>query len=133
MTTWQEFTASKPELAAIGKRLFMLGPESGGFEGGLAYLATIRKDGGPRIHPISPALSKVGCMPSSSSSHPSDMICREMDAMRSMRFRIPSKRTLLTTKSSVSPAERHSLRIPNSGSEWRKRPAMTPRAESSLS
>ena len=36
--------------------MLQLGKEHGGYEGGLAYLATVRKDGGPRIHPISPVL-----------------------------------------------------------------------------
>ncbi len=45
MATWQEFTVAAPELAAFGtKRL----------EGKVAYLATIRADGGPRVHPVTP-------------------------------------------------------------------------------
>ncbi len=56
MATWEEFAKANPELAAHGKRTLQLGKEYGSFEGGLAYLATIRKDGGPRVHPISPVL-----------------------------------------------------------------------------
>ena len=56
MVPWQTFAESNPVLAAQGQRLLLLGAEYGDFLAGLAYLATIRPDGGPRIHPISPAL-----------------------------------------------------------------------------
>src|SRR5262245_24880270 len=56
MIPWQTFAESNPVLAAQGQRLLLLGAEYGDFLAGLAYLATIRPDGGPRIHPISPAL-----------------------------------------------------------------------------
>jgi hypothetical protein len=56
MATWETFAAAQPELAARGEQLLMLNnPEAPTFAG-LAYLATVRADGGPRIHPISPAL-----------------------------------------------------------------------------
>jgi len=52
MVPWMEFAASEPDLASAGERLlFQYGV-------GLAYLATIRDDGGPRLHPVSPVLSK---------------------------------------------------------------------------
>jgi hypothetical protein len=56
MAGWGEFAEAMPEMAERGKILMLLYPIDGGFEGGLAYLATIRRDGGPRIHPISPVL-----------------------------------------------------------------------------
>ena len=57
MVTWQEFTAAAPDLAGHGRRLLLLAqPNADGYAAGLAYLATVRKDGGPRIHPISPVL-----------------------------------------------------------------------------
>ncbi len=60
MATWEEFARAEPAMAAQGERLLLLGPPpepvEGGFAGGLAYLATVRRDGGPRIHPISPVL-----------------------------------------------------------------------------
>ena len=50
MITWKEFTEADPELASLGKRqIFQFGV-------GLAFLATIRKDGGPRVHPLCPVL-----------------------------------------------------------------------------
>jgi hypothetical protein len=60
MAAWRDFAASAPALAAEGERIFHLGPrfnnEPTDILGGLAYLATIRPDGWPRIHPISPVL-----------------------------------------------------------------------------
>lgn len=57
MTPWHTFAAGTSDLAVHGVRLLRLGTTAAGeFAGGLAYLATVRKDGGPRIHPISPAL-----------------------------------------------------------------------------
>jgi hypothetical protein len=51
MARWAEFEAAMPEMAAAGRALlFQHGP-------GLAYLATVRKDGGPRIHPICPVIA----------------------------------------------------------------------------
>jgi hypothetical protein len=50
MATWQEFESAAPEIAAAGlKLLFQFGP-------GLAFLATVRKDGAPRLHPICPTV-----------------------------------------------------------------------------
>jgi hypothetical protein len=45
---WHEFEEQAPELAALGAhRLYRYGP-------GLAFLGTVRGDGGPRIHPVCP-------------------------------------------------------------------------------
>lgn len=54
MVTWPEFTAAAPELAAaIRGLLYQYGP-------GLGYLATVRPDGGPRLHPVSPVITSGG-------------------------------------------------------------------------
>jgi Pyridoxamine 5'-phosphate oxidase len=45
MSSWSRFAADAPELAAFGKQRL---------EGRIAYLATIRLDGSPRLHPVSP-------------------------------------------------------------------------------
>ena len=43
---WSEFAEQAPKLAQRGReRLFQFGP-------GLAFLATVRGDGGPRLHPL---------------------------------------------------------------------------------
>jgi hypothetical protein len=52
MATWGEFGRLQPDLAADARDLFY----QRGF--GLAFLATVRKDGGPRLHPICPLLTE---------------------------------------------------------------------------
>ena len=55
MATWSEFRSQRPDLAVIGRDLFY---EYGGV--GLGFLATVRRDGGPRVHPICPILNDDG-------------------------------------------------------------------------
>jgi Pyridoxamine 5'-phosphate oxidase len=54
MKRWSEFAAAKPEMAEAGRALIYQ------FRVGLGYLATIRKDGGPRVHPVCPVLANDG-------------------------------------------------------------------------
>jgi len=54
MVTWGQFAVSNPELTATGERLIFQ------FGVGLAFLATIRADGAPRLHPLCPVLSNGG-------------------------------------------------------------------------
>ena len=51
MVAWKEFAAAAPELARVGRSLLNQ------FSVGLAFLATVRKDGAPRLHPVCPVLS----------------------------------------------------------------------------
>ncbi|MEV8518095.1 pyridoxamine 5'-phosphate oxidase [Dactylosporangium sp. NPDC051484] len=54
MASWADFAAAEPELAtAIRTLVCQYGP-------GLGYLATVRPDGGPRIHPVSPVITDEG-------------------------------------------------------------------------
>ena len=54
MASWSDFAAAEPTLAAgIRALLQQYGP-------GLAYLATVRPDGGPRVHPVSPVITPEG-------------------------------------------------------------------------
>ncbi len=50
--TWQEFTRATPKIAGEGNRLLH---QFGGI--GLAFIATTRKDGGPRLHPCCPLIA----------------------------------------------------------------------------
>ena len=50
MLTWKGFVEVRPDLAASGRRLLYQ------YGVGLAFLATVRKDGGPRLHPVCPIL-----------------------------------------------------------------------------
>ena len=51
MVTWKEFASAEPELAETGRSLLYQ------FRVGLAFLATVRKTGAPRLHPVCPVLS----------------------------------------------------------------------------
>ena len=54
MASWSDFAAADPSMAAgIRALLQQYGPAMG-------YLATIRRDGGPRVHPVSPVLTDDG-------------------------------------------------------------------------
>jgi len=54
---WSEFEAREPDLAATSRRLlYPIGPTGPG----LGFLATTRADGGPRVHPVCPALFAGG-------------------------------------------------------------------------
>ncbi|WP_432983357.1 pyridoxamine 5'-phosphate oxidase family protein [Dactylosporangium sp. CA-233914] len=54
MATWADFATAEPSLAsAIRTLVCQYGP-------GLGYLATVRPDGGPRIHPVSPVITDEG-------------------------------------------------------------------------
>lgn len=50
MATWADFERDVPRMAAAGRGLLYQ------FGIGLGYLATVRRDGGPRLHPICPVL-----------------------------------------------------------------------------
>lgn len=51
---WGEFEKIRPDLASAGQRLFY----QHGL--GLGFLATVRPDGGPRVHPMCPILTPDG-------------------------------------------------------------------------
>jgi hypothetical protein len=52
MHSWADFAAEAPHLEAFGRRRL---------ERRIAYLATIRADGSPRVHPVSPFIGD-GCL-----------------------------------------------------------------------
>ena len=54
MITWTEFERYQPVLADAGRRQYYQ------FGIGLAFLATIRPDGGPRVHPVCPVIGPAG-------------------------------------------------------------------------
>jgi len=54
MITWTEFERQQPALADAGRRqIYQIGI-------GLAFLATVLPDGGPRVHPVCPVLNDAG-------------------------------------------------------------------------
>ncbi len=52
--TWGGFVRERPDLAEAGRGLLYQ------FGVGLAFLATVRRDGGPRVHPMCPLLTDDG-------------------------------------------------------------------------
>ena len=48
--SWQDFALAEPELSAFGEARLKSGPP--------AYLATVRADGMPRVHPVTPILGE---------------------------------------------------------------------------
>lgn len=54
MASWSAFAVAEPDLAAAIRALLQqYGP-------GMGYLATVRADGGPRVHPVSPVITDEG-------------------------------------------------------------------------
>ncbi len=51
MATWASFEAAAPRLAATGRQFFYM------YGVGMGFLATVRGDGGPRVHPICPIIT----------------------------------------------------------------------------
>ena len=54
MVTWAEFAAAAPELAEAVRDLVHQ------FGQGFGFLATVRRDGAPRVHPVSPVITDDG-------------------------------------------------------------------------
>lgn len=48
MESWSALEESEPDIARYGRSIFT--------RYGIAYLATVRADGGPRVHPVTPAI-----------------------------------------------------------------------------
>ncbi len=56
MASWTAFAAAAPALAEIGRsHLYQ-------WDLGLGFLATVRPDGGPRVHPVCPAVGNDGLL-----------------------------------------------------------------------
>jgi hypothetical protein len=54
MASWSEFAAAQPGLALAIRDLVHH------YGSGFGYLATVRADGGPRVHPVSPVITDEG-------------------------------------------------------------------------
>ena len=52
MVTWKGFAAASPDLAETGRALLTQ------FSVRLEFLATVRGEGAPRLHPVCPVLSR---------------------------------------------------------------------------
>lgn len=54
MLTWKRFSEVRPDLAEAGRDMLYQ------FGVGLAFLGTVRLDGGPRLHPMCPVITDGG-------------------------------------------------------------------------
>lgn len=52
MTSWEQFATTEPEMAKVLRHLLGWIP--------IAYLATVRRDGSPRVHPFCPIFAEDG-------------------------------------------------------------------------
>lgn len=73
MASWREFETAAPEIAAAGRALLE--------KHNLAYLATIRRDGAPRLHPVCPFVLDGRLLVSTPASSP-----KSRDQMRDPRY-----------------------------------------------
>jgi len=56
MASWSDLATARPELEARARDLYLIEQPDAPGPAGLGYLATVRADGGPRVHPVSPAV-----------------------------------------------------------------------------
>ena len=102
MATWREFAAADPEMAAIGQGLLE--------QHQLAYLATVRADGAPRLHPVSPQIidgSLYVCTPRSSPKARDQMrdgryVLHLLPGKDDEEFRIRGRARLLTDADEIA-------------------------------
>lgn len=78
MVSWSEFARQAPEIAEAGRKLI----HQHGI--GLAFLATVRKDGAPRMHPVCPTVFEGGLYALIGPSH------KRHDLIRDGRFALHS-------------------------------------------
>ena len=56
MATWADMATAKPEMESRARELYLIEQPDAPGPAGLGYLATVRADGGPRVHPVSPTV-----------------------------------------------------------------------------
>jgi hypothetical protein len=78
MVSWSQFEAEAPQIADAGRKLI----HQHGI--GLAYLASLRKDGAPRLHPICPTVFEGGLYALIGPTH------KQRDLLRDGRFALHS-------------------------------------------
>ena len=103
MASWEEFEEGRPDLAAAGRALFYQ------FGVGLAFLATVRRDGGPRVHPMCPLIHGGGLF---AFIVPGP---KQADLRRDGRYALHSFPARTTRTPSTAPAGPRSRTTPRSG------------------
>jgi hypothetical protein len=87
MGTWTEFAKAAPEMAALGLEQF------GKFH--IAYLATVRNDGSPRVHPVCPIIADGRMFVAVQGSEAPNPSPKRFDLLRDGRYAmhaLPGKR-----------------------------------------
>jgi hypothetical protein len=87
MATWSEFASARPEMAQV--LLDQLGWIP------IAYLATVRRDGSPRVHPVCPILAGPGMYVAVAGTSAPDPSPKRFDLARDGRYALhalPGKR-----------------------------------------
>jgi len=69
--SWGTFQGSDPQLAVLIRELLLQ------YGQGTAYLATVRRDGGPRVHPVSPIIGEEALYCFVIASHKRDDLIRD--------------------------------------------------------
>jgi hypothetical protein len=113
MATWQQFAEAAPDLAEVGLRLLT--------QHHLAYVATVRADGAPRIHPVAPFILDGRLLVATPASSP-----KAKDQVRDGRYAmhfLPGKdddefRIRGRARDIIEPAER--ARVQRGGPHWVK-------------
>ena len=73
MATWSELVEAQPEIGAAGVALLE--------KHGLAYLATVRADGAPRVHPVCPFIADGRLFVATAATSP-----KRLDLLRDGRY-----------------------------------------------
>lgn len=105
MASWAEFAAAEPQMAALGLRLEAFG---------IAYLATVRDDGAPRLHPVCPFIADGRLFVVTADTSPKRLdllrdgryVLHMMPAKNGDEFRIRGRASLVTDASLRSIAVR---------------------------
>ena len=104
MITWGEFATQEPELATFGQGRLTAAP---------AYLATIRRSGAPRVHPVTPIFTTDGLFLFMEPSSPKGQDIRERAfyAVSGQGFAVedPEVRAFVARSASYEAAERYVL------------------------
>ena len=85
VVSWGVFTEQQPELASQGRSLLYQ------HDVGLGFLATVRRHGRPRVHPMCPLISGDGLFAFIVSS-PKQIALSDAARTRSIRFHPPRMR-----------------------------------------
>lgn len=120
--SWDEFVQLEPELARFGADRLTAAP---------AYLATVRRSGAPRVHPVTPIFAPGGLFLFMEPTSPKGTDLRERGWF-ALHNGVPDNEGS-GPASSTSEVTGSPWRIPTSGPRWPARPAFRPPTATSSS